>query len=116
MKNENKYEEMVDIMDDIHKYVPTVSSKVEVDVPGAENETVELDMDQSVPLYPDGRRSVDCSTCSRYCSNSERQKERLEGLVPVCEDWHAKMCLLGVSVLNLFSSIFSNYVENTLCI
>ena len=33
----------------------------------------------------------------RIRSNAERGKERLEGLVPVIEDWHAKMCFLGVS-------------------
>ncbi len=30
--------------------------------------------------------------------NSLRGKDRLEGLEPVIEDWHAKVCLLGVSV------------------
>ena len=32
----------------------------------------------------------------RVRSNSERGKDRLEGLQPVVEDWHAKVCLLGV--------------------
>ena len=32
----------------------------------------------------------------RVHSNSERGKDRLEGLQPVVEDWHAKVCLLGV--------------------
>ncbi len=34
----------------------------------------------------------------RVRCNAERGKDRLEGLQPVCEDWHAKVCLLGVSV------------------
>ncbi len=29
-------------------------------------------------------------------SNSRRGKERLEGVVPVIEDWHAKLCFLEV--------------------
>ena len=33
----------------------------------------------------------------RVRSNSERGKDRFEGLQPVVEDWHAKVCLLGVS-------------------
>ena len=32
----------------------------------------------------------------RVRCNSERGKDRLEGLQPVCEDWHAKASLLGV--------------------
>lgn len=30
-------------------------------------------------------------------NNSHRRCDRLEGLVPVVEDWHAKRCLLTVS-------------------
>lgn len=33
----------------------------------------------------------------RVRCNSERGRDRLEGLQPVCEDWHAKVCLLRVS-------------------
>ena len=35
----------------------------------------------------------------RVRSNSERGKDRLEGLQPVVEDWHAKVALLGVYVI-----------------
>lgn len=40
-------------------------------------------------------------------SNSTRGKERLEGLVPVVEDWHAKLCLLEVRV---------QFLEKLMCI
>ena len=33
----------------------------------------------------------------RISDNSKTGVERLEGLSPVVEDWHAKMCLLEVS-------------------
>lgn len=33
----------------------------------------------------------------RIRSNSVRGRDRLDGLEPMCEDWHAKVCLLGVS-------------------
>lgn len=39
----------------------------------------------------------------RIRSNSTRGKDRLEGLEPIIEDWHAKVCLLGVSY-NLLQS------------
>ena len=29
-------------------------------------------------------------------SNSARGSDRLEGLLPVVEDWHTKVCLIGV--------------------
>ena len=34
-------------------------------------------------------------------SNSDSAISRLEGLIPVTEDWHAKMCLYKVCVLAL---------------
>lgn len=34
----------------------------------------------------------------RIGSKSERGQVALEGLEPVVEDWHAKVCLLGVSI------------------
>ena len=33
----------------------------------------------------------------RILSNSTRGIDRLEGLVSVIEDWHAKVCILGVN-------------------
>ena len=34
----------------------------------------------------------------RIRSNSERSTESLEGFQPVVEDWHTKVCFLGVSM------------------
>ena len=35
--------------------------------------------------------------------NADTPQARLEGLVPMVEDWHTKTCLLGVIPLNFFS-------------
>ena len=40
-------------------------------------------------------------------SNSERGLDRLEGLQPVIEDWHAKVCLLGVSLCACSNAVIS---------
>ena len=42
--------------------------------------------------------------------NSDRKRHRLEGIIPIIEDWHAKMCLVGVSHCYLVSS--PNYQIN----
>ena len=34
--------------------------------------------------------------CKEVMSTADRGTERLEGLIPVVENWHAKMCLLEV--------------------
>ncbi len=47
----------------------------------------------------------------RIQSNSERGKDRLEGLQPVVEDWHAKACLLGVCVLLCMWCTVSTFIH-----
>ena len=44
--------------------------------------------------------------------NSNRAKERLEGVIPVTEDWHAKKCLLSVSdIMHTYTIyVYSNNV------
>ena len=37
-----------------------------------------------------------CVDAKRIRSNSTRGKDRLEGMTPVVEDWHAKVSILGV--------------------
>lgn len=35
----------------------------------------------------------------RVLCNSENGRERLEGFIPVIEDWHTKMCFMEVNIL-----------------
>ena len=44
----------------------------------------------------------------RIRSNSERGKVALEGLEPVVDDWHTKVCFLGVSMLA--NTVLSKYI------
>ena len=75
-----------------------MTSKQCAEVPGS-SESVDITTDQFHYLLFGG----DMLTAKRarggkdIRSNSERGKDRLEGLTPVVEDWHAKVCLLGVS-------------------
>lgn len=38
-------------------------------------------------------------------NNENRGVDRLEGMIPVIEDWHAKVCLLKVRMSNLLHKI-----------
>ena len=51
----------------------------------------------------------DLLTCARAGGGGDAQRirqSRLEGLIPVVKDWHAKACFLGVSVYNKCSHLF----------
>ena len=40
--------------------------------------------------------------CKGIMSNGQCGVDRLDGFLPVVEDWHAKMCLLEVTILCVF--------------
>ncbi len=128
LKGEQKNEDMVEILEDLQKYVPTVSTTESVDVPG-ESTPMQVHVDKFHHLeigklstfrmeeqargtckfpafdahytFSGGDQMTASRTRSsqRIRSNSLRGKDRLEGMVPVVEDWHSKVCLLGVSIL-----------------
>ncbi len=89
---------MISILGSLHEYVPTLTSPYTTEVPGS-SETVEYPVDSFhyVLLGGDQLTAKRARGSQGIRSNSERGKERLEGLLPIVEDWHAKVVLLGVS-------------------
>ena len=98
LKNENMLDEMVDIMHSLHKYVPTTTITCTYEIPSS-GETVNVSVDEFHHLIMGGDQltAARARGAQRIRANSERGTERLRGLVPVVEDWHAKACLLGIS-------------------
>ena len=80
-----------------YRYVPMVR---------VENKVVVHDNTEPVPVQMDYFHAIliggDQMTCARVRGaqgireNSMSGRTRLEGLVPVIEDWHAKVCLMQV--------------------
>ena len=104
------------IMEHYQKYVPTKTSEEQY-YDSYSNETIDLHGDSLHYLLFGG----DQLTVERACgskkirNNSERGIERLEGLVPVVEDWHARVALLKVSfsistLLQLLNSSLCMYI------
>ena len=100
LKDENKLNEMVDILDELHKYVPMVKTTevYETAGPSGCKETAEINMCHFHHILIGGDQltvaRVRGSQDSRYNSNNGRR--RLEGFIPVIEDWHTKMCAMKV--------------------
>ena len=100
-KSEQKHEDMLSIMESTQQqYVPfTMVQRVVHAVTEEGEEDVTVEEAQFHPLLFGGdqltaERSRSCKT-SR--DNSDTPHERLDGLEPVVEDWHAKQSLCGVS-------------------
>lgn len=101
LKNEIKHEDMIDIMLHLQQYVPVYSEAIELTVPD-ENEDLQLTTDKfHYILFGGDQLTVErASGSKRTRSNECRGIDRLDGLTPVIEDWHAKVCLLKVCSSN----------------
>ncbi len=91
------------ILEHIQQYVPTMSVETTVDLPNSSDTTsVTADYFHYLLFGGDQLTEKRAQGAQDVRSNSERGKDRLEGLLPVAEDWHAKVCLLGVSTYKLY--------------
>ncbi len=91
LKNENTSSDMIAIMEAIHQYVPCrVDPSVVVDgVPRA-------DVLEQCLFGGDLLTCERARGAKRHRQDAGTMVERLAGLEPVTEDWHAKMCLFEV--------------------
>ena len=99
LKNENKLDEMTDILHELHKYVAVVR-RTETFQPaeGVADEpiTCHIDHFSHTLIGGDQLTVARIRGCQNVQRNGESGRDRLEGLVPVIEDWHAKMCYMQV--------------------
>lgn len=89
---------MISILQHVQQYVHAKAVEQELSLP-----------DQSIMSYPEQYFAVmlvggDQATAAhargahKICSNSFKSEDRLDSLLPVAKDWHAKMCFLRVPV------------------
>ena len=96
-ENENKIDEMCNAMDKLHVYVPTkevidkklLSSGQIINKEDYRFCKILMGGDQLTVARARG------SSAARV--DHRTAKDRLNGLIPIIEDWHAKQCLLKVS-------------------
>lgn len=98
-KSETSHEDMIEILKLFQQYVPLHSETNTVTIPGVGEKEVHADRFHHILLGGDQLTVKRARGSQHIRSNSLRGRDRLEGLKPVIEDWHAKVCLLGVSVV-----------------
>ena len=101
LKNENVLNEMVEILDELHKYVPTKQTTQEFEVVHEEDKvehlSLKVDHFHRILLRGDQLTIARVCGCQRIRNNSENGRACLEGFFPVIVDWHTKMCYMKVS-------------------
>ena len=98
-KCEIKHVEMIDIMKSLQKYVPVHTDEMSVEVPGIGDRKVYADSFHHILFGGDMLTAKRAHGSKHIRSNSTRGLDQLQGLVPVVEDWHSKVCFLGVSIV-----------------
>lgn len=98
LKNELKHEDMISIMLSLHDYVPTTCHQEEFKISTGDSVTLQKHSFHKVMLGGDQLTTARARGSQRIRMNSETALDRLEGLLPVTEDWHTRLCLLVVSI------------------
>ena len=101
---------MIDIVEHLQQYVPLETEVDKLSIPGVGEREVHADKFHHLLFGGDQLTAKRARGSQHVRNNSLRGKDRLEGLKPVVEDWHAKVCLLGVSctlhtLLSLYLSL-----------
>ena len=96
LHNENKLDEMCEIIEELQKYVPSRPCQVKHPLPNGEFCTVDEQAVHQILSGGDQLTSCCCRGAQSLCCNHESTLERLEGLIPVTEDWHARLTLVKV--------------------
>ena len=86
-KNENKTEEMIEIMETLHKYVPRSENGLKEVFLGGDQLTCER-----------------VRSAKMACLQAPDAVQRLEGLLPKVEDWHALQAFYQVIWITLYST------------
>lgn len=96
-KNEVSHEDMIDIMSHLQQYVPCNTAEDEITDPLTNKpEKVYIDHFHHI-LFGGDQLTVERSVrAEKERINEARGTDRLEGLLPVVEDWHAKVAFLKV--------------------
>ena len=97
LKNETTYEEMMDILDMLQKYVPKVEMNATYIGDDGHIKECKIEKMHYLLLGGDQLTVARARGCQKIRSNSIALPVRLEGLQPVIEDWHEKGVFLEVS-------------------
>lgn len=96
-RNENKMEDMCDIMDKLHEYVPSKPVTESFTLfPGEPDVEIDNELFHQILLGGDQLTVARARGSIAARQDHITRRERLEGLFPVVEDWHTKQCLLKV--------------------
>lgn len=94
--NENKLDEMGLILEHYMKLVPTVEAKSHLTLPCGTTREVDDTTFHSILMGGDQLTVARIRGVQALRDTEAKRKDRFEGIIPVVEDWHARMILMKV--------------------
>ncbi len=90
---------MVEIVTHLHQYVPAIEFEEEIVIPSS-GEAVKVPKARFSPVLLGGDQLTAARVrgAKKAKVSADVPSTRLEGIIPVAEDWHTKMNFLGVCV------------------
>ena len=97
--NENHIDEMCKIMENYHRYVPSLSYDKKLELPSGEEVTLNDSVLWETLFGGDQLTVARARSAIAIRANHSSAIERLKGLVPVIEDWHTRLTLMKVLII-----------------
>lgn len=101
--SEISYEDMIKVLEKVHVYVPSKDMERRVTVPNKEGPASVITIDDkkfsTLLVGGDQLTVARIRGAQMIRGNSETSEQRFDGLLPVAEDWHAKLCFLEVRII-----------------
>jgi hypothetical protein len=94
--NEAYTSEMITILEELHKYVPQVTQEVSITTTESYSRTKSVTMVYPILLGGDQLSTSRARSAKATKRTEKPYAERLDGLVPVFEDWHTRVTLISV--------------------
>lgn len=100
LKNEVVTDEMIGILSELQKYVPKHTTTKACEHPSRPEEIqYHRDVFHQLLFGGDQLTLERIRSAQMARSNSNREEDKLQGFLPVIEDWHAEVILLSVSII-----------------
>ena len=97
LHNENKLDEMRKILEDLHKFVPTLPKEGEFTLPNGSTVPFDNTAFSEVLCGGDQLTVARMRSVKQLRLGHETVTDRFDAITPVIEDWHARVTLLVVS-------------------
>ena len=100
-KYEMKYDDMIGIMEHLHKYVPTKIETINIDLPNTGDQLEITKTYFHMVLFGGDQLTAKRARGSQMIrSNSITSNDQINRLLATAQDWHTKLCFLEVSCIH----------------